>query len=178
MQPDRHPGKAVILTAFPFFLSNRMTIRQSLMMYKITLFALLALTLTACTTVNKPADFDPRTCLDHPPTHVEGLKILKGSRTGQNIAADMHPVFCNGQVLLKNMNEAGTPIEAGTVRFQVLVEYTGEVIGAKVIESDIQSDSFLRKITDMIMDSDFAPWTREDEDTEFIYPMTFTRWWD
>ena len=34
------------------------------------------------------------------------------------------------------------------------------------------------KVSDMIMDSDFTPWVRHDDDAEFIYPMAFTRWWE
>lgn len=139
--------------------------------------------LAACTTTKAPepnttARFDPKTCFEQVPTAVKGLQIVGGPRTGQNIAADMHPAWCNGQVLLKRMNDAGDPVNAGTVWFRVAVEYTGEVGSVKVVKSEIGSDEFLKKVADMIMDSDFSPWVRHDEDAEFIYPMVFTRWWE
>ncbi|WDP89517.1 MAG: hypothetical protein HUN04_07190 [Desulfobacter sp.] len=90
----------------------------------------------------------------------------------------MHSAFCNGQVLLKQMNEKGTPVYGGTVWFMVGVEYTGEVTSARVQKSEINSDKFVQRVREMIMDSDFIPWQRNDEDTIFIYPMTFFRWWD
>ena len=63
-------------------------------------------------------------------------------------------------------------------KFQKTVEYTGEVKSAKVVQSDIDATDFLRKIKDMIMATDFSPWARHDDDAQFIYPMTFTRWWE
>jgi hypothetical protein len=142
------------------------------------------LILYACVTIEKPAyetqppAFDPKNCLNQVPKSVDGLDIIQGPRTEQNIAADMHVAYCNGQVLLKQMNAAGKEINSGTVRFRVTVEYTGEVMSVEVVDSEIDSDEFLKKVSDMIMDSDFTPWHRHDEDTEFIYPMTFNRWWE
>lgn len=145
--------------------------------------ALALFTLSACTPFEElckspgPASFNPKTCLEQVPDSVDGLEIIQGPRTKQNIAADMHPAFCNGQVLLKLMNDGGKPVQAGTVWFKVSVEYTGEVSSVEIVKSEIESRDFLKKVSDMIMDSDFTPWQRHDEDAGFIYPMTFTYWW-
>jgi hypothetical protein len=132
----------------------------------------------ACTPLEQPHRFDPRTCLTESPQEVEGLEILHGQRTAASIAADMQDAYCNGQVLLKLMNENNEPVSDGTVWFKVVVEYTGEVISVITVKSDISSKKFLRKVSDMINDTDFSPWLRDDQDVEFIFPMTFTRWWE
>jgi len=133
--------------------------------------------LNACKTTERAPGFDPRTCMEQVPSKAAGLRITQGPRTERDIAADMHPAYCNGQVLLKRMNDAGRPVCAGTVWFKVAVEYTGEVSSVNIVKSEIGSNEFLKKMADMIMDSDFTPWVRHDEDAEFIYPMVFTRWW-
>nr|WP_320113826.1 hypothetical protein [uncultured Desulfuromonas sp.] len=142
------------------------------------LLAIIALSLTACSSGSLSSKFNPKTCLEESPRHPAGLQILQGPRTPQSIALDMHPIYCNGQVLMKLMNEAGEKVSAGTVTFRVRVEYTGEVYDVRVITSDIQSEEFLRRVRAMILQADFTPWQRHDEDTEFIYPMTFSHWWD
>lgn len=137
-----------------------------------------ALTLSACSYIAGPPEFNPKTCLHEEPRRVKGIEILQGPRTEQSVTADMQSAYCNGQVLLKLMNEAGEQVNPGTIWFKVTAEYTGEVITTEVIKSDIESKVFLRKVSDMIMDSDFTPWQRHDRDTEFIYPMTFDSWWN
>ena len=150
---------------------------------KICCFTLAGLTFAACTSVNDsceptpPPRFNPKPCLEEIPKTVDGLEIIQGPRTEQNIAADMHPAYCNAQVVLKLMNEEGKPLQDGTVWFKVAVEYTGEVSSVEIIKSEINSREFLKRVSDMIMDSDFTPWRRHDEDVVFIYPMTFTYWW-
>lgn len=133
--------------------------------------------LKGCTPFIAAPEFNPKTCLKEAPSKVDGLQILHGPRTIPSIAADMQTAYCNGQVLLKLMNENGKRVNTGTVWFKVTCEYTGEVISTEVVKSEIQSPEFLRKVSDMIMDSDFTPWQRHDQDAEFIYPMTFSRWW-
>jgi len=136
------------------------------------------LTLSACSFVSGPPEFNPKTCLDEAPRKESGLHIIQGPRTEQSITADMQTAYCNGQVLLKLLNEQGKQVHGGTVWFKIIVEYTGEVYSAEVVQSDIQSSEFLHKVSDMILSSDFTPWQRHDQDAEFIYPMTFERWWD
>lgn len=144
---------------------------------KIFYTGVLFLALSGCATDSKNPAFDPKTCLEQVPESVPDLQILQGPRSEQSIILDMQTSYCNGQVLLKLMHEKGHQMKPGNVTFKVVVEYTGEVISAKVIESEIRSKEFLGKVSDMIMDSDFAPWQRHDEDTEFIFPMTFNVWW-
>ena len=140
--------------------------------------ALLVLTLTACSAGSLPHRFNPKTCLDEAPRCPAALQVVKGPRTPESIALNMHPIYCNGQVLLKLMNEAGEAVHPGTVTFRVRVEYTGEVYAVSVVASEVQSEEFLRRVSAMILETDFTPWQRHDEDTEFIFPMTFTKWWD
>ena len=64
-------------------------------------------------------------------------------------------------------------MKAGTVIFRVVVVYTGEVIAVNIAETAIQSDAFLRKVSDFIMDTDFVGWARDDIDTVFLYPVRF-----
>mgnify|MGYP001054769518 CR=1 FL=1 len=134
--------------------------------------------LNACQLMKRTPPFDPRTSIEQIPSSVAGLQIVQGPRTERDIAEDMHSAYCNGQVLLKNMNEASTTVNPGTVTVRVTVEYTGEVVAVSIMDSEIESDAFCRKVADMIMDADFTPWARHDEDAVFIYPMTFTQWWD
>lgn len=131
-----------------------------------------------CAAIAPSHKFDPGTCLNETPQRVEGLEILSGQRTAGSITHDMQEAYCNGQVLLKLMNENGKAVTGGTAWFKVVVEYTGEVNSAKVIKSEIQSGEFLKEVSDMIMDTDFSPWVRNGQDSEFIFPMTFTRWWE
>ena len=139
-----------------------------------TTFTLLAI--PACSLV-KSTPFDPKTCTEQIPKHIEGLEILGGSRTEQSIINDMQITFCNGQVLLQKMNERGNDVSPGTAVLKVVVEYTGEVVSSEIIETDILSTEFVAKVSDFVKDTDFSSWQRFDEDTEFIYPMVFYRWW-
>ena len=123
--------------------------------------------------------FNPKTCLQEAPQTVPGVRIISGPRTEKNIVAGMQSAYCNGQMLFMLLNEKeGKITPPGEVLFQVTVEYTGEVKSAEVVQSDIDATDFLRKLKDMIMATDFSPWARHDDDAQFIYPMTFTSWWE
>lgn len=139
--------------------------------------AVLLFTLSGCSAMVDQPGFNPKTCMERSLPGVPGLHILRGERTERNIIADMQAAYCNGQVLLKLMHAEGEPVKAGTVVFRIVVEYNGEVISARVVESDIESEKFVRRLSDIIMDLDFTPWQRHDEDTEFTYPLTFDFWW-
>ncbi len=138
----------------------------------------MALGLTACTPGSMPGGFNPKTCMEEAPLQPQKLQILRGPRSARNIALDMQPIYCNGQVLLKLMHEAGEPVNAGTVVFRVRVEYTGEVYDVGLVTTEISSQEFLRRVSAMILEADFTPWQRHEEDTEFIYPLSFTCWWN
>ncbi len=134
--------------------------------------------LCGCSSLSHRPVFNPKTCLQEATANSTGDPVISGPRNEKNVVADMQPAYCNGQMLFMLLNkkeERVVPPEK--CLFQVTVEYTGEVISAKVVESDIDATEFLRKIKDMIMDTDFSPWPRHDDDAEFIYPMTFTSWW-
>ena len=74
------------------------------------------------------------------------------------------------------MSAEGDTLKPGSVVFRVVVEYTGEVYAADVHESTIESENFLRKVCDFIMDTDFVYWGgTDDTDTVFLYPVTFDR---
>ncbi len=127
----------------------------------------------ACTPRPPTAAFDPRTCLDIIPEHVDGLQILAGPRSVRNIIRDMVPPVCSGRALFRSMQARDPGLGPGMVVFRVAVEYTGEVAAVSVVETTIGSDAFLRKLRDFIMDADFTPWARSDEDSLFIYPVRF-----
>jgi hypothetical protein len=129
--------------------------------------------LDACWSPPTPAVFDPRECMQTVPAHVDGLQILAGPRGAPNILRDMVPAICNGQVLFRKMQDENPDLNHGTVHFKVVVEYTGEVTAVVIEETTIASPAFLRKARDFIMDSDFTPWARSDEDSVFIYPVHF-----
>ena len=128
---------------------------------------------SACAPHAHKSPFDPRRCMAHVPREVEGLTIVAGSRTKASIIRDMVPVVCNGQVLFNREKIQDPQLKAGTVIFRVVVEYTGEVIAVNIAETAIQSDAFLRKVSDFIMDTDFVGWARDDIDTVFLYPVRF-----
>lgn len=131
------------------------------------------LVIGACAQQPKPVAFNPRTCFEEIPGGVKGLQIIAGLRTEQSIVRDMVVPVCHAHALYKHMQDNGNPVNPGTVTFRVAVEYTGEVISATVEETTIQSEVFLRKVSDFIMDTDFVVWARSDTDTEFLYPVSF-----
>jgi hypothetical protein len=139
----------------------------------LTIAATALVCLGACTPRPQTAAFDPRTCLDIIPEHVDGLQILAGPRSARNIIHDMVPPVCNGRALYRTMQPRDPKLGPGTVSFHVTVEYTGEVVGVSILETTIRSGTFLRELRDFIMDSDFTPWARSDIDSVFIYPIRF-----
>ena len=110
---------------------------------------------TSCTTQAAPRKFDPKTCLETVPKHVKGLQVLPGLRTKKSIIIDMVSPVCNSQVLFRKMKDQNQNILPGKAIFHVTVEYTGEVAHVAVEESNIQSNKFLNKVKDFIMDTDF-----------------------
>lgn len=127
----------------------------------------------ACSPGHHTVDFDPRTCLDIIPRKVDGLQILAGPRTEANIIRDMVPAICNGHALFQQMQAREPGLNAGTVSFKVVVEYTGEVNAVSIEETTLNSRVFLQSVSDFINDSDFTPWVRSDEDSVFVYPARF-----
>lgn len=148
----------------------------SLAKHVVVLSALL-LGLGGCSSHGEREMFNPKTCLQEVPQTVPGVRIISGPRGEKNVVADMQSAYCNAQMLFMLMNKKGQRVAPGEVLFQVTVEYTGEVMSVEVVESNIDSADFLRKITDMIRGTDFSPWERHDDDALFIYPMSFTNWW-
>jgi hypothetical protein len=129
--------------------------------------------LTGCISQTEQFKFDPRTCLEEIPGHVKGLKIVSGPRSEKSIIRDMVPVVCNGHMLFRNMNAKGKTVNAGHVLFKVLVEYTGEVYNVSLEDTTINSEEFLREVSDFIMDTDFTFWGLNTEETIFLYPVEF-----
>ena len=66
------------------------------------------LMVAACAVQRRPADFDPKTCLQLVPGSVSGLRIAQGPRTEKSIIRDMVPAICNGRALFQKM-QAKTP---------------------------------------------------------------------
>jgi hypothetical protein len=87
----------------------------------------------------------------------------------------MVPAICSGHALFKHLRSKGHRIKAGYVVFRVVVEYTGEVGHVTVEEATIQSEEFLREVSDFIMDTDFVMWGGDDRDTVFLYSVQFGR---
>ena len=85
----------------------------------------------------------------------------------------MVPVICRGHLLFEHMNADGKEINPGSVTFRVVAEYTGEVSQVTVEETTIQSEEFLRRVSDLIRDTDFVFWGSDRTDTVFFYPMKF-----
>ena len=136
------------------------------------LFVLLA-GIVACSSAVKmqKKPFSLRLCMEHVPHLVEGLVVLDGPRSKGSIIRDMLPVRCNGEVLFQRMQANDHSLTAGSAVFRVVVEYTGEVIAADVMESSIQSDRLVQRVRDIIMDTDFVGWAPNDTDAVFIYPV-------
>jgi hypothetical protein len=111
--------------------------------------------------------------MDVIPRKVDGLQILAGPRPEANIIRDMVPAICNGHALFRQMQAREPGLKAGTVRFKVVVEYTGEVNAVSIEETTLTPQAFLQAVSDFIMDSDFTPWARSDEDSVFVYPARF-----
>ena len=139
----------------------------------LTLAAAALIIFAACTPRPTTTAFNPRTCLDIIPEHVDGLQILVGPRSTQNIIRDMVPPVCSAQALYRSLRSRDPELGPGQVTFRVTAEYTGEVVAVSVVETTIASDVFLRELRDFIMDSDFTPWARSDDDSVFIYPVRF-----
>ena len=135
--------------------------------------ATLAMLLFSACTLSHTTAFDPKTCLETIPHRVDGLEILAGPRTEPNIIRDMRPAICHGQALFNNMQPRDPDLSPGTVRFRVVVEYTGEVSDVTIMDNTITSEAFLRKVRNFIMDTDFTGWARSDEDSVFVYPARF-----
>lgn len=123
--------------------------------------------------VQKDQPFSMKTCLESIPRDVKGLEIIQGSRSKTSIIHEMVPIVCNAKALFKKLTAEGTAIESGSMTLRVIVEYTGEVISVRIQDSGITYRPFRNKIIDMIADSDFTPWQKEDTDTEFLYPIHF-----
>lgn len=132
------------------------------------------LCLSACSqATHKP--FDPKTCLENVPSRVKGLEILAGSRSKKSIIRDMVPSVCNGRVLFKKMEAQGLVEGGGDVLFRVRVENTGEVQSVDVQKTTLQSEAFLKQVSDFIMDTDFVFGMVNGPDTVFLYPINFGR---
>ena len=117
--------------------------------------------------------FSMKTCLESIPEDVKGLKITQGSRSKAIIINDMVPVVCKAKATFKRMRAEGAPIEPGSMTFRVVVEYNGEVISARIQESDITYRAFRNSVIDLISEKDFMTTLREDTDTIFFYPIHF-----
>ena len=140
---------------------------------RLIIFITAIFSLTACTSQKTAPPFDPRKCVEEIPAKVKGLSIVSGPRSKKSIIRDMVPVVCNGHVLYNRMASQGMAINKGTILFRVLVEYNGEVQKVVIEETTIQSKVFLQEVSDFISDTDFVFWGGNDEETVFLYPMTF-----
>jgi hypothetical protein len=150
-------------------ISKYLDASKRLFLLTIALFLLL----TSCAAKTQQPAFDPKTCFDIIPDRVKGLKIIQGTRTNKSIIRDMVQPMCYGHVLFNRMKTNGETINAGDVVFKVYVEYTGEVYRVTVENTTIQSEEFVRRVSDYIIDTDFVPWVRHDTDTVFLYPAKF-----
>lgn len=130
----------------------------------------------ACSPYIQRSSSDANNCFEIIPRHVKGLTVVSGPRSKQSIILDMVPVICNGHTLFEYMKSKGKKLTAGSVTFKVTVEYTGEVLSATIEDTTIQSEEFLCKVSNFIMDMDFVVWARDDKDTVFFYPANFGRY--
>lgn len=137
------------------------------------IFTLVWLLSSACAGPSTSKPFDHQTCLDTIPDKVKGLTILEGPRTKTSLIRDMVPAVCYSRVLAGKHKTDGKSPPKGEVSYRIQVEYTGEVMRVDVVETTIQSQQFVRRVADIIMDTDFIGWIRHDIDTVFIYPLSF-----
>jgi hypothetical protein len=150
------------------------SILRHLYFYKVFFYsAAMVLLLAACVPRTQRSSFDPKKCMEHMPRRVKGLTIVSGPRTERNIIREMVPAMCSGHALFKHMKTEGEEISPGYVVLRIIVEYTGEVASVEVEETTIQSEKFLCGIKDFVMETDFVLWAVDDEDTVFLYPVTF-----
>jgi hypothetical protein len=156
--------RRIFVDVFHFFSSSKL-------FFTIAIVLLLA----ACALHTQRASFDPKKCLANIPRRVKGLKIVSGPRTEKNVIRDMVPALCSGYALFKDMETKGEEISPGSVVLRVIVEYTGEVAYVGIEETTMQSEKFLRRIKDFVMETDFVSWGADDRDTVFLYPLTFGR---
>jgi hypothetical protein len=157
---------------------HRIFVNVSLIPYfsKLFFFTIaIVLLLAACVLHTQRASFDPKKCMETIPRRVKGLKIVSGPRTEKNVIRDMVSSVCSGHALFKHMKTKGEEINPGSIVLHVVVEYTGEVAYVGIEETTIQSETFLRKIKDFVMETDFVSWGADDRDTVFLYPVTFGR---
>ena len=109
------------------------------------------------------------------PQNVPGLTI-NGPRTKTSIIEDMAPILC--AIQFQYINDAKQSAKThgnDTVPVKVLVEYTGEVAHVTILENSFGDNDFIRRIEDIIMNSDFTFWGHDQQDTEFIYPIPVTQ---
>lgn len=133
---------------------------------------LIVILLCACAP-ERTKPFDPAMCMQTVPPHVNGLEIIQGPRTGRSIIRDMVPVVCNSRVLFARMQSRDPLLQPGKAIFNVTVEYTGEVQRVTMVQTTLQSPVFIQKVSDMIMNTDFVGWARDDADSVFVYPFRF-----
>lgn len=117
--------------------------------------------------------FSFKTCMESVPSTVNGLKIMEGSRSESSIIVDMVPITCRARALYERMRSVNDGLVPGHITIRVVVEYTGEVISVDVEQTDMTSRKFNNKIIEMIANSDFVSWPRDDTDTEFVYDISF-----
>ena len=119
--------------------------------------------------------FSMKTCMEYIPEDVDGLKVIEGSRSKASIIHEMVPITCKARAIFERMKEEGAAIKSGRMIVRVVVEYNGEVISVRIEASDISYRPLRNRVIDLIADSDFNPWHREDTDTEFLYPIHLGR---
>ena len=81
--------------------------------------------------------------------------------------------ICQGHALFVKMKSTGEKVNPGRVVVRIIVEYTGEVQNVSIEETNIQSKKFISKLIDFIMSEDFVMWGADENDTVFLYPVTF-----
>jgi len=126
-----------------------------------------------CVTQEKKAAFSVVKCNETIPGEVEGLVILTGPRSPKSIIRDMRQAECGARARFYRQYAGKRPAAQSSVVLRVVVEYTGEVQEVKVKEKRGLSDDFLSEICNMVHDTDFVYWGRNDQDTVFLYPIDF-----
>lgn len=117
----------------------------------------------------------PEDCLAYVYADEKNLRILEGPRTKTNILHDLAPLICRGRKVFDKLATEEETIAPGTVTLRVVVEYNGEIISTEVLDTSIDSRTFLNELTGIFDMSDFSFWKREDEDAVFTYTARFGR---
>ncbi|MBD3239816.1 MAG: TonB family protein [Chitinivibrionales bacterium] len=139
------------------------TAKAAISMLTVSLLPLLAL----CTPPQEAPDVE---CEDVIPERIAGLEV-SGPRAERTVIVDLVPIICLVQDLHERHVRIDPSLAKGKLVARITVESTGEVAEVTIVESSFDNEAFLRKVTDVIKDSDFVFRGPSGQDTEIVVPI-------